>query len=183
VPAADAQALVQYFHQRFHGASDVVPATAKALVQAHDLLTRYGVDQARYIVDFSVSAAQETDYHPQTFSGILHYLPRALADYEHAQQRKDAEARVQDERRRAQQDDERRAHYEAYRAERVAQLRASLPPDVLAAIEEAAAAHFEREHTSAFGREVLRRAALDHAVAAYGQIPSFAAWHPAPEPC
>jgi hypothetical protein len=54
---------------------------------------------------------------------------------------------------------------------------------VLAAIEEAAAAHFEREHTSAFGREVLRRAALDHAVAAYGKLPSFTEWQAVYEPC
>ncbi|HYN63718.1 MAG TPA: hypothetical protein VES36_03860 [Candidatus Limnocylindrales bacterium] len=183
MPTADAQALVQYFHQRFHGASAVVPTTAKALAHAQDLITRYSVEQARHVVDFSLTAAQETDYQPQTFSGIVQYTARALADYEKAQQRRAAEARAQDERRRAQADDERHAHYEAYRAERVAQLRASMPPDVLAAIEEAAAAQFEREQTSPFGREVLRRAALDHAVAAYGQIPSFAAWHPAPEPC
>ena len=178
-----AHELVQYFHERFHGASTVVPTTAKALAQAQDLITRYGVNQARHVVDFSVTAANETDYQPQTFSGIVQYTARALADYEKAQQRRAAEARAQDERRRAQADDERHAQYEAYRAERLAQLRASMPPDVLAAIEEAAAAQFEREHTSAFGREVLRRAALDHAVAAYGQIPSFAAWHPAQEPC
>lgn len=179
---ADAHALVQYFHQRFHATPDATPSV-KEITQARTLIATYGVEQARYVVDFSVTAAQETTYQPQTFSGIVQYTARALADYEKAQQRRAAEARAQDERRRAQADDERHAQYEAYRAERLAQLRASLPPDVLAAIEEAAAAQFEREHTSAFGREVLRRAALDHAVAAYGQIPSFAAWHPGLEPC
>ena len=91
--AADAQALVQHSHQRFHGTTDVAPS-AKALTQASSLVARYGLDQARHLVDFSYTAAQETDYRPQTFGGILQYTARALADYDHAQQRTAAEARA-----------------------------------------------------------------------------------------
>ena len=36
----------------------------------------------RALVDFSYQAARETQYQPQTFMGILHYLPWALAAYE-----------------------------------------------------------------------------------------------------
>jgi hypothetical protein len=179
----DAPALVQYFHQRFHGAADVVPTTSKVLAQAQDLITRYGVDRVRHVVDFSVSAAKETNYHPQTFSGIVQYTARALADYEKAQQRRATEARAQDERRRAQADEARRAQYEAYRAERLAQRRATLALEALAAIEDAAAVQFEREHTSPFGRDHLRRMAIDDALAAYGQLPSFPEWQAAYEPC
>ena len=61
-------------------------------------------------------------------------------------------------------------------ATRLAELRATAPPEVLAAIEAAAAIHFDRDNTNPFGRERLRRIAIDAAVAAHFQIPAFAAW-------
>jgi len=54
-----------------------------------------------------------------------------------------------------------------------------MPPDALAAIEQAAAAQFDREHTSLFGRKLLRQYALDDAVAAHCQLPDLAAWQAA----
>jgi hypothetical protein len=176
--ATQAHALVQHFHQRFHGTSDVAPS-ARALTQARALMARYGLDLARHLVDFSVTAAQETAYRPQTFGGILQYTARALADYEHAQRRKDAEAREREAQRRAHEEEHLRRQYEASRAARLEQLRATTPPEVLAAIEEAAAAHCEREHTSPFGRDTLRKYAMGDAVAAYFQLPDFAAWQAA----
>ena len=170
-----ATALVQHFHQRFHGTPDVVPS-AKELTQARTLMTREGVEQARHLVDFSVTAAQETAYHPQTFGGLLQYAARARAAYAQAQERAAAEERAREERRRAQAAEALRQQYDAYRAARLAQRRATTPPDVLAAIEQAAATQFDRDHTSPFGRDLLRRYAIDDAVAAHGQIPSFEAW-------
>ena len=180
-PAADdalttqAPALVQYFHQCFHGTADVAPS-AKARTQASALIAREGLDQARHLVDFSVTAAQETDYRPQTFGGILQYVARAHATYAQAQERAAAEERAREERRRAQAEEQRRRQYDAYRAERLGELRATTPPAALTAIEHAAATQFDRDHTSPFGRDLLRRYAIDDAVAAHGQIPSFEAW-------
>ena len=54
-----------------------------------------------------------------------------------------------------------------------------MPPDALAAIEEAAARQFDRDHPSPFGRDLLRWYALDDAVAAHFQLPSFAEWQAA----
>jgi hypothetical protein len=176
-----AHALVQSFHQRFHGTPDVVPS-AKELTQARTLITRYGLDQARHLVDFSSTAAQETDYRPQTFGGILQYTARARAAYAQAHERAAAAERAREERRHAQADEQRRQQYEAARAARLAQLRASTPPAVRAAIEEAAAAQFDREHTSPFGRDLLRRYAIDDAVAAHFQLPSFAEWQATQDP-
>ncbi|HEX9871879.1 MAG TPA: hypothetical protein VGC99_25430 [Candidatus Tectomicrobia bacterium] len=183
-PAADkaltlqAHALVQHFHQRFHGTPDVAPS-AKALTQARTLIARYGLEQARHLVDFSVTAAQETDYRPQTFGGILQYTARARADYEQAQERAAAEGREREAQRRAQADEQRRQQYEDERAARLAELRATTPPDVLAAIEQAAAAPFEQDNPSRFGRDLLRRIAIDDAIAAHFQLPSFAEWQAA----
>jgi len=164
-----------YFHQRFHGTPDVTPS-AKALTQARTLIARYGLDQARHLVDCSVTAAHETDYQPQTFGGILQYTARARADDAQAHERAAAEERAREERRRAQADEPLRRQYEDERTTRLAQLRAATPPDVLAAIEQAAAAHFERDNTNPFGRDTLRRYAIDDAVATHFQLPSLAAW-------
>jgi hypothetical protein len=171
-----AQALVQSFHQRFHGTPDVVPS-AKELTQARTLIKRYGLDQARHLVDFSSTAAQETDYRPQTFGGILQYTARARSAYAQAHERAAAAERAREERRRAQADEQLRQQYEAYRATRLAELRATTPPDALAAIEEDAAAQFDRDPPPAFGRDLLRRLAIDNAVAAHFQLPALAEWH------
>jgi len=183
-PAADdplttqAYALVQAFHQRFHGTADVAPSV-KALTQARALITQYGVDQASHIVEFSVRAAKATDYHPQTFGGILQYIARARAAHAQAQERAAAEARAREARRRAQEAEQQHRRYDAERAARLAELRATTPPALLATLEQAAAAQFERKHTSPFGRDLLRRIAIDDAVAAYFQLPTFVEWQAA----
>jgi len=87
-----------------------------------------------------------------------------------------AEEHAREEQRRAQEAEQRQRQYAASRAARLEQLRATMRPEVLAAIEQAAAAQFEQEHTSPFGRDTLRKYALDDAVAAYFQLPDFAAW-------
>ena len=56
-----------------------------------------------------------------------------------------------------------------------------MPPDELAAIEEAATAQFDRDPTPAFGRDLLRRLAIDNAVAAHFQLPALAEWHATPD--
>ena len=173
--STQAHALVQHFHQRFHGTADVTPS-AKALTQARTLIARYGLDQARHLVDFSVTAAHETDYHPQTFGGILQYTARARAAYAQAQERAAAEERAREERRRAQEEEQLRQQYEADRAARLAELRTTTPPDELAAVEHAAATQFDRDQTTPFGRDLLRRYAIEDAVAAHFQLPSLAAW-------
>jgi hypothetical protein len=114
------------------------------------------LDQARHLVDFSSTAAQGTDYRPQTFGGILQYTARACVAYAQAQERAAAEERC--------------------RARAAEQLRATTPPAALAAIEQAPAAQFDREHTHPFGRDLLRRYAIDDAVAVHFQLPSFAEW-------
>jgi hypothetical protein len=76
-----AEELVRYFHQIFH-ATEVTHPLSTAVGQAVALIAQYGVEKAKYIVDFSSRVAPETKYRPQTFGGILHYASRALADFE-----------------------------------------------------------------------------------------------------
>ena len=71
-PTADdvltTQAAAVQHCRRFHGTPDMVPS-AKALTQARTLLARYGLEQARHLVDFSYTAAQETR-RPAAASGM-----------------------------------------------------------------------------------------------------------------
>lgn len=41
-----------------------------------------GLEKARFVVEFSVRVAPETNYRPQTFGGILQYTSRALAQFD-----------------------------------------------------------------------------------------------------
>jgi hypothetical protein len=173
---AEARDLISYFHQRFHGAPNNAPHP-NALNQATKLMVKHGMAKARHIVDFAYNKAKETHYEPATLAGILHYTPQALADYDQAQQRKDAAATAREAQRKAEEEQQLRRQYEDYCAARLAEVRATTPPAVIAAIEAAAAAQFDQENTSRFGRDRLRRYAIDDAVAAQLQIPSLEAWH------
>lgn len=170
-----AKELVAHFFKCFHNAEANHPSS-KALNQATALIAHHGTDLAHHIVDFSHQAAQETNYKPQTFGGILQYTSRAVADYDQAQRRKDAEAHKREEQRMVQEEEQLRRQYEDYRIERLAELRATTPPDTLAAIEQAASAQFDRDNTIRFGRDTLRRIAIDNASAAHFQLPSLEEW-------
>jgi hypothetical protein len=170
-----AKELVAHFFKRFHNVETSYP-TSKAINQAISLITQYGIDQARHIVDFAHTVAQESNYKPQTFGGILQYTSRALADYEHAKQRSQTAAREREERRRLRAEEELTRQYEDYRSQEIDRLRASLPPEELAAIEQSATAEFNRKDTNPFGRDRMRRLAIEEALAAHGHIPSLAEW-------
>ena len=90
---APAEQLVAIFKQLFQNASKPY-ASQKELDQAHTLITLHGFDRARYIVEYSHSAAAETKYTPRTFGGILQYVASALAAYDEAQQRKQSKAAI-----------------------------------------------------------------------------------------
>jgi len=119
-----AKELVAHFFKRFHNVETSYP-TSKAINQAISLITQYGIDQARHIVDFAHTVAQESNYKPQTFGGILQYTSRALADYEHAKQRSQTAAREREERRRLRAEEELTRQYEDYRGQEIDRLRAS----------------------------------------------------------
>src|SRR5262249_28282188 len=141
---AQADALVQQFYQRFHGLVQVTP-TAKELTQATALLTTHGWEQAQYLLTFSHQAAQTTRYAPQVFGGILHYLDRALAAYD-AQTARVTQTACQ---RAAADERTQREQHLAWEQQQLAQLRAALPPEALAALEDASRARLVAEGTPA----------------------------------
>lgn len=87
--AVSAASLVRFFHQHFYGIEKVYPQS-KEIEQATCLIARHGLEQAKFIVQFSLQAAEKTGYLPQTFGGILQYTSRALHAFEAQRKRKDA---------------------------------------------------------------------------------------------
>lgn len=78
----DAAALVSYFHRVFHRVENAI-AMPREIAQAISLIAQHGFVRAKYVVDFSYGAAEQTNYSPHTFGGILHYVSRALADFDY----------------------------------------------------------------------------------------------------
>jgi hypothetical protein len=92
-PARKARVVVKYFYYLFHGTKTVDPSP-RELQQALELITTHGVDRTRYIVDYAHQVAPDSDYRPQFFGGILPFTSRALAHFEEAQIRKQAEQAI-----------------------------------------------------------------------------------------
>jgi hypothetical protein len=168
---APAAVLVRHFYQRFHGLAHVTP-TAKELGQATDLLAAHGAAKAHYLVDFSHQRAHATQYQPQVFGGILHYLDRAVAAYD-AQTAQATQAATQ---RAAADERTQREQYQAWEQRHLEQLRAARPPAELAALEAAARAQLVAEGTPAFALRMGVRAAVDQVLAAQAGLPAFEAW-------
>ena len=119
---AQAQALVAAFYQRFHGLTEVT-ASPKELAHARQLLGEHGAEHAYVLLAYAQEAASDTHYHPQTFMGILHYLPAALAAAA-ARAAQAAQARRHQAAMAARRCHER---YLLWRHQQLAQLRASMP--------------------------------------------------------
>ncbi|MGH9838454.1 MAG: hypothetical protein ACREEM_06685 [Blastocatellia bacterium] len=75
---SEVRKLVEYFHQLAH--RDAEPGR-KELDQAAKLINQYGVDAARYIVEFAHKEAPKTKFEMQVFGAVLVYEKRALMLY------------------------------------------------------------------------------------------------------
>ena len=73
-----AEELVQHFHKIFHGV-EVHDPQSKETGQALSLISQYGLDTSKWIVDFAHAEAAKTNYQMQHFGGVLNYASRALA--------------------------------------------------------------------------------------------------------
>ncbi len=177
-PHPQAVALVQQFYQRFHGRTGVTPM-AKELTQATALLTTYGLEKAQYLLTFSHQAAQATRYDPQVFGGILHYMDRALAAYD-ARTAQGTHATTQ---QAAAAERTQREQYALWRQQALAQLRATVPPTELTALEDAQQARLVAEGTPAFALGLAVRVAVDAALEAQAELSGFEAWRHTQEAC
>ena len=169
---------MQQFYQRFHGRAQVTP-TAKELAQATALLTVHGREKAQYLLTFSHQAAQATRYDPQVFGGILHYTDRALAAYD----ARTAQGIHATTRQAAADERTQREQYQAWELRQLAQRRAALPPEELAALEAEAHARLVAAGTPAVALPLAVRVAVDQVLAAQAGLPSFEDWRQTQEAC
>jgi hypothetical protein len=147
-PAIEAEQLVTYFHQRFHGL-DIGEPMAKEIDQATALIARYGVDQARQVVDYAFVRARETKFPVQHFGAVLNYAPRAIAYLDRRRQAgEQAKEIFEIQARQLEKDRERQAQGEARLA--------ALPPEQYQARFQQAQAELYAEHPK-LARFVSRR--------------------------
>ena len=173
-----ADALVRQFYQRFYGLAEVTPSS-KERRHAMALLAHHGEAKVRFLLAYARQAAPETHYQPQTFGGILHYLPRALAAYD-AQAVRATQAATQ---RAAADERTQREQYQVWEQRQLAQCRAALLPAALAALEAEAHARLVAAGTPAVALPLAVRVAVDQVLAAQAGLPAFEAWRQTPEAC
>jgi hypothetical protein len=54
------------------------------------LVSKYGLEKARGVVDFAAAEAAKTKFSPQNFGAVLNYTSRAVADFDRRQQKERA---------------------------------------------------------------------------------------------
>jgi hypothetical protein len=108
-------------------------------------------------------------YQPQTFGGILHYLPRALAAYE-TRATQAITQRGATATRRWQE------RYIQWRQATLAQLRAALPAEDLAALEAGSRTRLRVDGTPLCALGCAVRMAVDEVLEAQAGLPTFEVW-------
>ena len=88
-----AEQLVHHFHKSFHGVGEHAPQS-KEIAQAISLITKHGLDQAKYVIEFARVAAETTNFKIQHFGAVLSYASRAISDLERQQHDQENRERV-----------------------------------------------------------------------------------------
>ena len=138
-PGEQSATLVRVFNHRVHNNESMTPP-AKALKQAADLIAAHGFAHAQFIVNFGCDRALEKNWTPDFFGGILAHKTQALDTYAKLERMR---RRQEIEEREKQLQEE----FETYVRHEVGQIRATLPPDKFAVIEEAVRAELISEGT------------------------------------
>jgi hypothetical protein len=81
-----AEEVVEYFHKTVH-AVDRHVCQPKEIGQALSLITQYGIEKAKFIVEYAAAKAGETNFSIQHFGAVLNYTSRAVADFDRRQQK------------------------------------------------------------------------------------------------
>jgi hypothetical protein len=152
--------LVLDFYTQLTGQPDLAYQPApKEEALAQDYLTTYGLERSVFIVHHALLAAKAVDFPIQTFGGTKNFLPQALAAWEGheeaKQAKREADVRVDTQYRREHEEQEKR--------QRVAEIRARLPEDVLATLRHRAQEALATEGVARthLGYEVLVKLKVD----------------------
>ena len=86
-PATDAREaleLLQYFGKTFQN-QEQQEFTKNAVLKAQEVINKHGMERAKFFIRFAQGSANQTNYKPATFNGILKYLDAAIAEFERQQ--------------------------------------------------------------------------------------------------
>lgn len=162
-----AEDLIRQFYTRFHGCMPE-PPSAKERDQARHLLGTYGRERSVFLLEYSARVAPETQYKPQTFGGILHYLPRALAAYAAP-----ATPTVPQAISLAHW----RERYAVWRRETLLQHYQALAPEDIARMEAVVRPRVLAEGTKEFALGLATRMAIDALLEEQARLPTFEEWY------
>ena len=74
-----AEGIVRFFHRTVHKVDHHFPQT-KEVGQAIALITQYGVEKTKHIIEYAIGQAKETKFEMQHFGAVLAYASRAIAE-------------------------------------------------------------------------------------------------------
>ena len=121
-----ARDLVEYFQNFTH--SDTTISSAKDLALAKSWISQYGIEQARFIVDYSVGEADSSKYDVKMLVGIRKYADAAIKQFTAREAQRLEETRKKREDRLKEQ-------FEHYRDQEIARIKSTMSADELADLE------------------------------------------------
>ncbi len=167
-----APALVSRFHEGM-GRPAARPKP-KEVRQAIALIERYGLEEARFIVDHALDEARRTRFGMRHFGAVLSYAQDALVSFSNREAQR-SRARAQERRHR---EDALHAAYQHWKRAELQSLKANIAAHETAQIEDAARSRVLAAYggIEPLGFDMLVRIAVDDTLASRYRFPDFESW-------
>jgi hypothetical protein len=164
-----AHELINHFSQYFYG-YDIKYPRRKAINQAISLITRYGLETSKFIVEYSNQEAKKSNFDIKTFGGIMQYKDEAMHFYEKKKKKEEADKLKEIEDRLSEQ-------YEKYKDTELLRIRATIQADELLEIENMTKMRLHNEgDTPYFMIDKMIQIYTDQILAKKSNILSFEDW-------
>jgi hypothetical protein len=164
----DSRDLVLYFHRRFHQ-DETVTATPKDLDFAGELIAKYGMEKARFVIEYSQEAAAATKYSPGMLVGIRKYVDTAIKTFE-----------TREKRRQQQESQEREAklqdRYQHYRNTKIQEIESTLSAHELEDLKAAIRERLLAKNSNPTGINLGIQIELNSELADRANVPPFVEW-------
>jgi hypothetical protein len=164
-----AHELINYFSQYFYG-YDVKYPRRKAINQAISLITRYGLEISKFIVEYSKQEAKKSRFDIKTFGGIMQYKDEAFHIYEKRKKRDKVQKLKETE-------DKLLEKYEKFKDAEIVRIRTTIHDDEILQIENAMKVKLQSEgDTPYFMMNKMIQVYTDQILAEKFNILSFEDW-------
>ncbi len=166
--------LVEKFYQNLYHRGDLsgMVILDKEIELAKTLLETYSPEEISDLILYTIDAATRTKFAIRSFGGVKVYL-NAWLDEKATKAKRTALQQKQAAKEREQR---LRDQYDLWWHQEVGQLRASVPPEEITALEEAATAELMEEHQNPLGFSLLVRVRTEARLAERYRVLSFEDW-------